>query len=1060
MGNLYQSCDFYMLRTPMLPIEFYQSICFLDDTELKEELNRVLETKEIREAIQVGSASLYNNLEQMNNKVSSSVMKYLIRMSTRTTPYGLFSGINIGSFDTYTSICLDDKKNFKKRMRPDMEWLYGVINNSESNPKLVKSIKVKKNNLAYKKGDRLENPYVSNLGMTGTKDGETVTSIRWTDLLNLVMENTQEFIKIKELVHIILEKYPHVKEEKITNYIEELVRYEYLITSLRPPLTEINLFEYVMNQVKELENSDELYGQLDDIAHKINTYNTQAIGDSQELLSDIVKDMDNLYNTNNYLQIDMGISTRENVLNQSIRQDMEKYCEMLQKLAVSQLEDNSIKAYKEEFIETYGLDVEVQLLELLDEGVGLGAPAGYSNPMSHRKYEPGIPNEKVKRIKELLQYKIIESNVTHNELIQLTDEDIEDMSGGSDVPKEEFSPSVEFNVIISAKSCEDVDKGDYLLFIGPNFGSIKAGKTFGRFMDIIHEHDARNIKSVIYEKEKAMLNDEYIMVEISELSQYGRGNNVTINSNNIEYQLCIATNAVDTKKTIDIQDLYVGVSNNKFYVKSKSLNKKLYITYHHMMNFRNGSNLGRFLKDITFSYYTNLMDVAFMFQIENFEHIPRVMYRNIVMIPASWRIKKEKFDVSSYENFEESFKEWVKKNKVPRYIYQKENDNRLMLDLSSVAHTKELFRIIKKANDAVLLTETEVGPDMDRLIVHDEHLYKYCCEVVIPLIRKTVNTEKNKQDNPIFESIWTQSMISSNKNKISFQDKNRNLFPGDENWYYYKLYITEIRINELIGDYVYDFCEMLIDRGIISKYFFIRYADPKIHIRIRVQAADENDHLVQQYFNDFLKQLHAKGLVNSMQIENYVREIERYGGAELMQNAEDYFYADSQYVGQLIKLIREKELNYTDEQLGIISIISILEQFNVTFGDQDQLFLSIIDRNEYRDYYKKNRKEFMQFANWEEFCNGKIGNDLYDLIRRKQEKTMKYRQAIDNSDQQGNLSNSKTSILLSIIHMFCNRFKGDREWERLIMAMVGHSLHDLKSYKVSQMKKMLVNSYD
>jgi len=756
----------------------------------------------------------------------------------------------------------------------------------------------------------------------------------------------------------------------------------------------------------------------------------------------------------------MAIFARENVLNQSISHDMEKYCEMLQKLAVSQWENNSIKAYKEEFIEKYGVDVEVQLLELLDEGIGLGAPAGYLNPASHRKIEPEIPHGKLKRIKEFLQFKIVESNATHNELLQLTDEDIENMSGGSDVSEEEFSPSVEFNAIISARSCEHVDKGDYLIFIGPNLGSIKAGKTFGRFMDVMPEQEAQEIKSVIYEKENAVLNDEYIMVELSELLQHGRGNNVTINSNDVEYELCIATNPADTKKTIDIQDIYVGVSNNKFYVKSRSLNKKLFITYHHMMNYRNGSNVGRFLKDITFNYFTNIIDVAFLFQIDNFDHIPRIMYRNIVIAPSSWRINKEKLDTTSYEKFGESFKDWTNKNKIPRYIYQKENDNRLMFDLCSPVHLKELFLIIKKAKDTVLLTETELGHNMDRLIVDDENFNKYCCEIVVPLIRKTINTEKNKHTGTLLESIQTKSTISLNKNKISFQDNQRNLFPGDENWYYYKLYITDIRMNELIGDYVYDFCEMLMDKGMISQYFFLRYADPKIHVRLRVQAVTEKCNLVQQKFNEFLNKLHSIGLVHSIQIENYVRELERYGGAEVIRIAEEYFHADSQYVGQLIKLARERELSYTDEHLGIISIISILEHFNVAFQDQEQLFVGIIRQNEYRDYYKKNRKEYMKFADWEQFCNGEENGTLKELIKRKQVKTMEYRQAIDQLDNLGNLSNSKESILHSMIHMFCNRFKGNREWERLIMALVGHSLYDLKLYRASQKKKVAVNSHE
>ncbi|MCM3699013.1 lantibiotic dehydratase [Paenibacillus macerans] len=1060
MRNLYQACDFFMLRTPLLPVEFYKEICFLDDSTSQEELSNILKIKEIREAIQVGSPSLYRHLESMNDKVSSSVMKYLIRMSTRTTPFGLFSGVSIGTFNSYTCIELNDKKNFKKRLRPDMEWLYGVIKLIESNPKLIKSMKVKRNAMVYKKGDRLENPYVSNLGMFGKIDGEIATSIRWTNVLDLIMDNTQEFIEVNKLQELLSVKYSHVKEEKITNYIQELIRYEYLITSLRPPLTNVDLFKYVIMQVKELENADEQCAQLEAIDHMIDVYNTQAVGDGQKTLSDITRQMSNLFENTSYLQIDMAISTNKNVLHQCIAQDIGKYCEMLRKLAVSEVEDSNLKAYKEEFIEKYGLDTEVQVLELLDEGIGLGAPAGYLNPLSYRKYEPEIPNEKVKKIKQFLQYKIVENNTIHNESIELTDDDIEKMIGENEVPMEEFAPSVEFNAIISAKSSEDVDKGEYLLFIGPNFGSFKAGKTFGRFMDILDDRDARIMANEIYEKEKEIL-DEYIMVELSELLQYGRGNNVTINSNNLEYQLCIATNSMSTQKTIDIQDVYIGVHNNKFYVKSKSLNKKLYITYHHMMNHRNGSNLGRFLKDITLSYHTNLMDTAFLFLIDNFGHIPRVMYKNIVIIPATWKIKKEQFNLGSYEKFVESFTNWVNTNNVTRYVYQKESDNRLMLDLASPVHTKELFQILKKSATEVILTETEAGSHMDRFIVNDQYGKHYCCEIVIPLIRKRVMSETVKKDDFIVESLLTKSKIERNRNEVSIQDEKRNLFPGGENWYYYKLYVTGIRMNELIGDYIYDFCESLIREGMISKYFFVRYADPKVHLRLRLQVTDHCDYLVQQQFNQFLKRVHEKGLVNSVQMENYVRELERYGGYEVISEAEDYFFADSQYVGQLIKLHREKQINHSDEHLGIVSIISIMEHFRLPFEDQERLFCSVIERNQNRDYYKKNRRELMQIANWEQFGKrGNNGNILLDLISKKRDKTIKYRMAIDQLDQQGKLCNSKKSILLALIHMFCNRFKGDNEWERLIMALINHSLYDLKLYKASQMKRVVVNSND
>lgn len=1060
MGNFYQACDFYMLRTPLLPVEFYKNICFQDDAAVKKVLSNVLKSKEIREAIQIGSPSLYRQLESLNDKVSDSVMKYLIRMSTRTTPFGLFSGVGVGRFDSRTRMELTDSKDFKKRLRPDMEWLYGVIQLVEGNPKVIPSLKVKRNSLAYKRGDRLENPYVSNLGMFGKMDGEIATSIRRTDVLDLIMAHTQEFIEVNELLGLLSSGYSHVKEERILNYIQELIRYEYLITSLRPPLTNVDLFNYVIAQVRELEQADELYARLEAIDRMMDAYNNQTVGHGQEMLLEIVRQMSHLHESTSYLQVDMAIPSHHNTLHRRIRQDVEQYCVMLAKLAVIGAEDANLKAYKEEFIEKYGMDTEVSVLELLDEGIGLGAPAGYLNPLSYRKYESEIPNGKVKRIKQYLQFKIVENNAVQNKIIELTDEDIEKMSEGEKPPAEAFAPSVEFNAIISAQSGADVDEGEYLLFIGPNIGSFKAGRAFGRFMDILDHQAAKTVADGIYAKENEILHEEYVMVELSELLQYGRGNNVTINHNNLEYQLCIATNSMGAQKTIDIQDVFVGVHNHKFYLKSKSLNKKLYVTYHHMMNHRNGSNLGRFLKDVTLSYHTNLMDAAFFFLIDQFEHVPRVMYKNIVIIPETWRIKKEQFDLSSFEAFEDSFTRWAGKIKVPRYVYQKEHDNRLMLDLTSPTHTRMLFQILRKSDADITLTETEAGPGMNRFIVNDRNGQHYSCEIVVPLVRRRITRATVQEDDLTPESLLTASQIERNRNDIGVQDKRRNLFPGEDHWYYYKLYVTGIRMNELISDYVYDFCESLIHKGMISKYFFVRYADPKFHLRLRLQVTEHGNELLHQQLNQFLNQLHEKGVVHSVQMENYVRELERYGGYEVIDAAEDYFLADSRYVGNLIKLRRERRINYSDEYLGIISIISIMEHFQLPFEDQEQLFRGLIERNQHRDEYQKNRKEFMHLADWESFCRSKEegGGGLVDLISERREKTMNYRRAIDSLDQQGKLCNSKRSILLTLIHMFCNRFRGDNEWERLMMALINHSLYDLKLYKASQLKKAIVNS--
>ena len=1053
MEEIYKACNFYMLRTPLLPVEFYKSICFPCDINLKTEMNEILKTKEIKEAIEVGSTSLFKSLDKYNGDVQSSLMKYLIRLSTRTTPYGLFSGVNIGYFDEKSHVQLNNKESFKKRMRPDMEWVYGVVNNFENDSKYSKYIKVKKNNLIYHKGDRVINSYVSNLGIIDEKDGDVVTSIRSTELFSLISENTHEFIEIEKLGDIISDKYTNVNNEKIYKYINNIMNNEYLISDLRPPLIECKPFEYVINKVKEIDEFGDTYIKLKDIYLKIEKYNNQAIGDGIELYDDIVNSMKKVYSNSSYfLQVDTKISTSKNTLNKCIAKDIEKYCSTLNKLGIPHNENISIKEYKKEFIEKYGENTEVRILELMDEDIGIGAPIGYTNPMSHKSYVEYFPSDKLKKVKDYIKYKIVEANTKKSKVIELTEDDIEKMSSYGDFAKaEELSPSIELNVIISAKDCKNIDEDNYLLFIGPNIGSNKAGKTFGRFMDILAEDDTERIKSEIYEKEQNVLDDEYLMVEINELLQHGRGNNVTINSSNVEYEICIATSHSGKKKSLDIKDLFVGVSNDRLYVKSKTLNKKLFVTYHHMMTYKNGSNLARLLKEITFGYYEGLLDTAFTFEFKDFDYIPRLKYDKVVIMPESWYVKKEMFDLTSYENFEESLTKWLNKNKVPRYVYEKKYDNRLLLDLHSTLHRKELFNIIRKSKETVLLTEIEIGENLDRTIVTDKDLNKYCSEIVIPLIRKPI--EKARKDILVLKSIKTKSVISQNKCRVSVQDTKRNLFPGDENWYYYKLYLSSTRSNELIGDYLHDFCQKLIQDGSINKYFFLRYGDPEFHVRLRLQVNEVNDFVIHKYLKGFFEELKSKGLLNLIQNENYFRELERYGGVEIIEDAESYFYADSEYVGALIQYMREGKIDYEKTEIAIMSIISIMEQFNISFEDQENLFSSIIGRNDNRDLYKKNRKEYIRYSNWQAVCNGEIGSEIYDLILKKQEKTINYTRAINKQDELGLLSNSKVDIVLSCIHMFCNRFNGDRSWETLVMSLVRNSLYDLKSFKKSEQKK-------
>lgn len=69
----------------------------------------------------------------------------------------------------------------------------------------------------------------------------------------------------------------------------------------------------------------------------------------------------------------------------------------------------------------------------------------------------------------------------------------------------------------------------------------------------------------------------------------------------------------------------------------------------------------------------------------------------------------------------------------------------------------------------------------------------------------------------------------------------------------------------------------------------MRYADPKPHIRLRLHASQEL--LIQVYpqILEWSAELFSDQVVGDMNISVYDKEIERYGGVELMGIAERLF---------------------------------------------------------------------------------------------------------------------------------------------------------------------------
>lgn len=99
-------------------------------------------------------------------------------------------------------------------------------------------------------------------------------------------------------------------------------------------------------------------------------------------------------------------------------------------------------------------------------------------------------------------------------------------------------------------------------------------------------------------------------------------------------------------------------------------------------------------------------------------------------------------------------------------------------------------------------------------------------------------------------------------------------------------------------------------KKIIDRWFFIRYADPKSHLRIRFHFIETKDiSMAITIINDFLNKFHKRKAIEKIQIDTYEREIERYHACGIEQ-AEYLFWYDSEFTLKILDLINRSESHY------------------------------------------------------------------------------------------------------------------------------------------------------
>ena len=129
----------------------------------------------------------------------------------------------------------------------------------------------------------------------------------------------------------------------------------------------------------------------------------------------------------------------------------------------------------------------------------------------------------------------------------------------------------------------------------------------------------------------------------------------------------------------------------------------------------------------------------------------------------------------------------------------------------------------------------------------------------------------------------------------------------------------------------------LVASGTCDGWFFVRYADPDPHIRVRWHGEPDRLLAVVPALRLRLQELVDSRFVSRVEFATYERETERYGGDEGVILAERVFEIDSQAVVDILRNLPHDHDGATRAEFAVLTAYRLFRDFGLTDDDSEIL---------------------------------------------------------------------------------------------------------------------------
>lgn len=876
---------FFVYRTPLLPFDAVESwsagLTGLPDRVAEEtaiardRLRRIVESPVIREAIFLASPDLDAGIDEWLQggnderlvRIERSVARYVCRMATRCTPFGLFASWSVGSVGEGLNLPVGSIPSAQRHTRLDMDFLVSLTDALGNDPAVRRAVSYRPNNSIARIAGKVR---FAQSRLDGRRRLHNLVTVDDSEYLGAVLDRARRGARLDELVDAIA--VDGITRDEGIAFVGELIDEQILVSDLTPAITGPEPLALLVEATRRI--APEVSAALEKAATELEALDREPLGASTQRYRQIAAqlvgtgvpvDIDRLF------QVDMPRPIDGAVLDKELASEIADAIDIFHRITEVQT-DTAIGRFSRAFTARYG-DSEVPLLIALDDeiGVGFGGSSEIS-PLLEGIATVGdtTPDNTLVTRRTMVLIRRVQEVVARGENeLRLTDADLAALAL-PDIP-----PLPDSFCVIASISQDGAGQRSILIerLSGPS-----GVFAMGRFT-----HSDARLRTHVEEHLRAeeAARPDAVFAEVVHLPE-GRVGNIILRPRLRPFEIeFLGRGAADDDHQIALDDLLVSVDGERVILRSRRLGREVVPRLTNAHSFGPGAlGVYRFLcllqtQGLHGRYqwtWGPLLGAPF---------VPRVSYGRWTFARAQWLLDRRdiaKLDAASPEARMSAAAELRRRRRLPERVLLVEGDNELLVDFANPISVENFIQLLRRRQIA-RLTEIFPEPSQSPACGADG---RYRAEIMLPFTRRSVAPQR--------------VIRSAAAGPQSFQ-------LGSE-WLYAKIYCGNVTGDAVLRDTVAPLVSTLLRENVIDGWFFIRYSDAEgSHIRLRLHGAPRDliDNVLTR-LSAAIAPLLAANVVRKVVYDAYDRETARYGGDAAIAAAERLFRADSEAVLRLLKI--------------------------------------------------------------------------------------------------------------------------------------------------------------